>query len=334
MRLVGLIALLSLSGPALGGPFTIESSGESFASLAAAVSAIGDESGTILIAPGRYSDCAVQQAGRIRYRAERPLKAVFDGGICEGKAALVLRGREARVEGLVFENMKVPEGNGAGIRIEKGDLVVSGSLFRNSEQGILGADDPASSILIDRSTFSGLGRCDRGLACAHSLYLGAYREVVVRRSRFERGLGGHYVKSRARRIEVADSSFDDTDGRATNYMIDLPEGASGRILRNVMVQGADKENRSAFIAVSAEGRTNPSSGLVVTGNHASQVREANWPTSLVADWTGSVKNVADNIGIGRIELLQAMGVEDGSLKGRVYRWFYQQAASLKHRLFD
>lgn len=334
MRLVGLIALLSLSGPALGGPFTIESSGESFASLAAAVSAIGDESGTILIAPGRYSDCAVQQAGRIRYRAERPLKAVFDGGICEGKAALVLRGREARVEGLVFENMKVPEGNGAGIRIEKGDLVVSGSLFRNSEQGILGADDPASSILIDRSTFSGLGRCDRGLACAHSLYLGAYREVVVRRSRFERGLGGHYVKSRARRIEVADSSFDDTDGRATNYMIDLPEGASGRILRNVMVQGADKENRSAFIAVSAEGRTNPSSGLVVAGNHASQVREANWPTSLVADWTGSVKNVADNIAIGRIDLLQAMGVEDGSLKGRVYRWFYQQAASLKHRLFD
>lgn len=334
MRHVSLFVLLSLSGPAFGLPFTIEQNGQSFASLAAAVAAVGDDSATILIAPGRYSDCAVQQAGRITYRAIRPLSAIFDGGICEGKAALVLRGRESRIEGLLFENMNVPEGNGAGIRIEKGDLTVIGSLFRNSEQGILGADDPGSSILIDRSTFSGLGRCDRGLACAHSLYLGAYRAVTVRRSRFERGRGGHYVKSRARIIEIADSSFDDTEGRATNYMIDLPEGASGRILRNVMVQGVDKENRSAFIAVSAEGRVNPSSGLVVARNHASQVREANWPTSLVADWTGSVRNVVDNVSIGRIERLQVMGVEDGSLRARTYRWFYRLAAGIKHRLFD
>jgi DNA-binding transcriptional LysR family regulator len=36
-------------------------------------------------------------------------------------------------------------------------------------------------------------------------------------------------------------------------MIDLPNGAAGRIAGNWFVQGADKENHSAFIAVAAEG---------------------------------------------------------------------------------
>ena len=50
---------------------------------------------------------------------------MFDGGACEGKATLVLRGRSARVDGLVFTHVRVADGNGAGIRIEQGDLEVS-----------------------------------------------------------------------------------------------------------------------------------------------------------------------------------------------------------------
>src|SRR3546814_9569413 len=87
---------------------------------------------------------------------------------------LVLRGRAAAVDGIVFQNMRVPDANGAGIRLERGNLEVANSLFRNSEQGILTADDTASEIRIARSTFQHLGRCDRGLSCAHSIYVGAY----------------------------------------------------------------------------------------------------------------------------------------------------------------
>ncbi len=65
------------------------------------------------------------------------------------------------------------------------------------------------------------------------------------RSRFEEGRGGHYVKSRAARVEIASSSFDDARGKATNYMIDLPGGAVGQISNNWFVQGRDKENYSA-----------------------------------------------------------------------------------------
>ena len=316
-RIFLLLAAIA-AAPVSASSFTVEQTGRVYARLSDAVLAIGDGDGVIRIAPGVYGDCAVQSAGRITYRAERPLTAIFDGGICEGKAVLVLRGRGAAVDGLIFRNLRVPDGNGAGIRIEKGPLSVTRSIFRDSEEGILGGgDDPAADIRIEGSTFAGLGRCDRGLACAHSIYLSAFRSVTVRRSRFEKGRGGHYVKSRAARIEVSDCSFDDSEGRASNYMIDLPEGATGRIIRNIFVQGADKENHSAFIAVAAEGRRNSSAGLLVADNSAHQVRTAGWPSALVADWSSSSKHLSHNHVGKRIAPMRAVDAGPPSFAEKV-----------------
>ncbi len=268
--------------------------GEAHRNLQEAVNAIGGGTGTIVIAPGTYRDCAVQAAGRITFRAARPGSAIFNGGICEEKAALVLRGRSAKVEGLVFQNLRVRDRNGAGIRLEGGDLVVSDSLFRNSENGILSANDPRSSVRIERSTFSRLGRCDGEAACAHSIYIGEYGSLSVVRSRFEKGSGGHYVKSRAPQVEILDSSFDDTAGTGTNYMIDLPHGAAGTIARNIFVQGKDKENPSALIFIAGEGAKNSSSGLVITGNEAFIVPGAARGTSFVADMSGHRIRIENN----------------------------------------
>jgi hypothetical protein len=269
-----------------GGAFQVAESGRSYSRLADAVAAIGDGQGTVLIAPGTYSECAIQQAGHISFRAETPGQVIFDGGICEDKAALVLRGRSAAIDGIIFQRMAVKDKNGAGIRLEKGNLTVTRSIFRNSEQGILTAADPSGQIIIDQSTFSGLGRCDGGYSCAHSIYIGDYGSLTVTRSRFERGNGGHYVKSRAGRAIIQNNAFDDTRGKATNYMIDLPAGASGIIDKNVFVQGADKENYSAFIAVAAEGKVHNSAGLAISGNDASIAAGVNRNTIFVADWSG------------------------------------------------
>ncbi|MGZ8312804.1 MAG: right-handed parallel beta-helix repeat-containing protein [Allosphingosinicella sp.] len=278
-------------GPA---PFTIGESGEGFASLADAVAEIGGGSGTILIAPGRYRECAVQEAGRVAFVARTPGTAVFDGVACEGKAALVLGGRSARVEGLVFQNIRVPAANGAGIRLEAGDLLVRETLFRNGENGILVANDHDGSVRIEQSTFSGLGRCPEDQGCSHGIYNSGEGTLVVSRSRFERGTGGHYVKSRGARIEVVDCSFDDSQGRGTNYMIDLSNGATGTIARNLFVQGADKENYSAFIAVAPEGVEHSSAGLRVTDNEAGLAPGLRRRTAFVADASGEALDVAGN----------------------------------------
>ena len=142
MKKAALLLLLIAGSPLAAqseGPFLVVETGERFDRLAEAVAAIGDDEGTIRIAAGRYRDCAVQEAGSIAFVAETNGSAIFDGGMCEGKATLVLRGRSARVEGLVFTHMRVPDGNGAGIRIEQGDLDVSQSLFIDGQCGILSA---------------------------------------------------------------------------------------------------------------------------------------------------------------------------------------------------
>jgi hypothetical protein len=289
--LLGLAVPLSAAPRPL--PFRLVETGQGYARLADAVAAIGTGTGTILIAPGVYRECAVQQAGAIIYRAQEPGRVVLDGVACEGKAGLVLRGRAAAIDGLVFRNFRVADRNGAGIRRERGDLHVTNSSFRQSEQGILTHDDRHATLRIERSTFSGLGGCPNGV-CSHSIYAGNYGQVIIRRCRFEQGTGGHYVKSRSARIEVTDSSFDDSHGRATNYMIDLPAGATGLIAGNDFVQGPDKENYSAFIAIGAEQRLHSAAGLQIAGNHAALAPGVRRTSSFIANWTRDPIRITDN----------------------------------------
>jgi hypothetical protein len=271
MRHLALLALLAAPPAAqpAAASYTVAETGQGFDKLQDALAAVqARDTATILVAPGIHRDCAIQQATMVTFKAVTPGTAIFDGTACEGKAALVLRGKGSVVDGLVFRNMHVPDGNGAGIRTEMGDLTVLNSTFLDSQEGILGGAGAGQRIVIDHSTFAGLGQCDQSPDCAHSIYLTNQGSVSITHSRFERGTGGHYVKLRSPSVTIADNSFDDTAGHKTNYMIDLPDGASGLIARNALVQGRNKENWSALIVVAAENRIYPSAGLTITDNDA------------------------------------------------------------------
>ncbi len=271
MRIAPLFLAALLAAPAASqqarAPFTVQETGEGYRTLEDALEKNRGRDFTVLIAPGVYKECAVQQAGRVTYKAIQPGTAIFEGA-CEGKATLVLRAGGSVVDGLVFRGIRVPDGNGAGIRIEIGDLVVRNSMFLDSQEGILGATEDAANVTIDRSTFSGLGQCHETEDCAHSIYLGNSGTVTITNSRFERGQGGHYVKLRVPNVKITDNSFDDTAGNRTNYMIDLPEGGTGEIARNTFVQGTHKENWGGMIVVAAEQRKYRSTGLSVHDNVA------------------------------------------------------------------
>ncbi|PKP91963.1 MAG: hypothetical protein CVT77_10500 [Alphaproteobacteria bacterium HGW-Alphaproteobacteria-16] len=271
----------------------MEESGRSYPSLQAAVDAVGEGRGTIRIAAGTYDQCAVQEAGEISFVAAAPGQVIFDRAICEGKATLVLRGRGARVDGIVFMRTLVEDGNGAGIRIETGNLHVANSMFIDGQCGILSASDPRGSITIERSTFAGLGKDPTGNG-AHAIYIGGYGSLKVVESRFERGTGGHYVKVRAPRVEILDSSFDDSQGRNTNYMIDVSNGANGRIAGNAFEQGPAKDNYSTMIAIAPEGRKHSSAGLVIEGNKAWLSPGFKHSTTFVGNWSRDAVIVREN----------------------------------------
>ena len=275
-------------------PFTVVETGKSYNTIQEAVSAIGDARGTIRIANGTHRQCAVQERGVITYLAAEAGKAVLAGKACEGKAGLVLRGIGAEVRGITFRDYQVPDGNGAGIRLERGQLNIAYARFLDSQQGILTANDTSSQIYIIRSTFSGLGTCENSAGCAHSIYIGDYGKLTVLESRFERGRGGHYVKARSGHVVIENNSFDDAAGVQTNYMIDLPSGAIGSIANNWFVRGQSKENYSAFIAVGAEQGIYNSDGLRIVNNEARFVPGVRRNSAFVADWTGARVQMANN----------------------------------------
>ena len=88
MRLAAL-TLVTLSTATLASqpsvPFIVEETGTIYQSFQAAVDAIGEGRGTIIVNGGTYSQCAVQRAGEITYRATKAGAAIFDGVACEGK---------------------------------------------------------------------------------------------------------------------------------------------------------------------------------------------------------------------------------------------------------
>ncbi|KQM67503.1 hypothetical protein ASE75_00680 [Sphingomonas sp. Leaf17] len=293
-----LLALsLLLAGPVAaqsGGPFTVVETGERFSDLQEAVSSIRMGTATILIAPGTYRQCAVQQGGRITFKAATPGTAIFEAVACEDKAALVLRGQGSVVDGLVFRGYRVSDGNGAGIRTEMGDLTVRNAMFLDSQEGILGGEPVAQKIVIDRSTFAGLGQCDESPGCSHAIYLANKGSVTVTHSRFERGTGGHYVKLRVPNVVITDNSFDDTKGTKSNYMIDLSEGGTGLIARNTFVQGRGKENSSALIVIAAEAKTYSAAGLRIEDNDARLAPGQTKSPAFVADFTGEKLAIGAN----------------------------------------
>ena len=297
---VAAIPLSAVIAQDRGASFTVVETGQGFARLQDAVSAIGTAKGTIRIAPGRYRQCAVQTGGVVTYIAAEAGSVVFDGVTCEGKAALVLRGEGARVSGIIFQNMRVPDKNGAGIRLEQGNLGVTESWFRDSEQGILTGGEPPMVLSVDRSTFTRLGTCEGVGGCAHSIYTGTLGRVGITNSRFEEGAGGHYVKSRAQMVDISGNSFDDAKGNETNYMIDLPAGSRGRIAGNWFVQGASKENYSAFIAVGAEDVYYSSEGLDISQNVARFAPGVDRTSTFVANWTD------DRIALGENRLASGL----------------------------
>ena len=77
-------------------------------------------------------------------------------------------------------------------------------------------------------------------------------------------------------------------------MIDLSNGASGLIANNIMVQGRDKDNYSAFITIAPEGREWDSNALQIRDNQASFGGDYGRTSTFIANWTSDRPQIIGN----------------------------------------
>jgi len=229
-------------------------------SAAAAVVRDGD---TVLIDPGTYpGDVATWTRNGLTLRAASGwVRLPARGKNAQGKAIWVIAGDRTRVEGIEFSGARVPDKNGAGIRQEGAGLVVTRSIFRDNENGILAGANPRSDIVIRDSRFIGGGAGD---GYSHNLYIGDVRSLTITGSVFASASVGHEVKSRAARTTLLGNLITDRNGTAS-YSVDIPNGGRTLIAGNVIIQGPRSEN-PALVSYGAEGFTHPSRQLWLVNN--------------------------------------------------------------------
>ncbi len=178
------------------------------------------------------------------------------GESSEGKAIWVIAGNDTTIENIEFSGARVPDENGAGIRQEGANLLVEHCDFTDNQEGILAADNPASSIVIDSSVFSHNGAGD---GFSHNIYINHVRSFTLRYSYSTDARVGHLVKSRALRNYILYDRLTGENG-TDSYELDLPNGGLSYVIGTVIEQGTSTQNPN-MLAYGEEGDLNPDSRL-------------------------------------------------------------------------
>jgi hypothetical protein len=271
---------------------------------AVAAAADGDR---IVIAPGEYFDCAVVRANNLIIEGSDPAgTAVLTDKACQGKALLVTTGSGIVLRNLTLTRVRVPDGNGAGIRAEGASLTVERVHFINNQNGILTGAPEGSTLLVRDSEFLRNGTCDQ--ACAHGIYAGHIALLRVERSRFFETKQAHSIKSRAERTEVIECDISDGPKGTSSYPIEIPNGGSVVVRGSKIEKGPLSENHTAAIMIGAEGVTQMTREITVTDNTFRN--NGDYPTVFVRNLTATEAVLKGNKLSGTVKPL----VGDGTVQ--------------------
>ena len=228
---------------------------------AAKIARSGD---TILVEPGVYSgDVAVFTQDNLTIRvAGGRARLNASGASAEGKGIWVVRGGHIVVENFEFVGARVPDHNGAGIRFEKGRLVLRNCLFRDNENGILTSGNKEAELEIENTEFDRNGTKD---GFGHQLYAGEIASLKVSGSYFHNAVGGHLLKSRAGVNHIMYNRLSDEAGGEASYELEFPSGGQSYVVGNIIEQSASTQN-PAIVAVGLEGYRWPKNELYLINN--------------------------------------------------------------------
>lgn len=222
----------------------------------------GDE---IVVMPGTYKG-AIGVIGHkrltIRGEGKRPV-FLFDGKVAEGRALWVVKDGHVRIENIEFRGARAPDGNGAGIRFEKGRLEVVRCAFFDNQHGLLTTNSRDAELVVAESEFARAPKEVGGLN--HLLYVGTIRSFTLTGSRLHAGFEGHLVKSRARENHIVYNMIRDGSEGQASHEVDLPNGGRATLIGNVIGQ-SPRSQSPVLVSYGAEGSLWEENSLVLSHN--------------------------------------------------------------------
>ncbi len=299
------VALACLAGASL--PLQAKTltagAGQEFKTPSAAIAAAhnGD---TVHVMPGQYFDCATVGQNNLTIEGDGAASIMTDK-TCGGKAILVIDGTDVTIRNMTLQRARVPDGNGAGIRAEGGNLTVDGVHFINNQDGILAADLPDATMRIIGSEFVRNGSCQNGGGCAHAVYVGALKLLHVEGTRLFDTREGHYIKSRALRTEIVNSSIEDGPDGTSSYLVDIPSGGSLVIEGSTMEKGPNCTNHGTAVVIGEEGVSQPTDEILLKDNKFTN--DLSVPTTLLRNLTATEAQLIGNKLTGKVRPLEGDG---------------------------
>ena len=185
------------------------------------------------------------------------------GKLAQGQALLVVKDGQVRLENLEFRGARATDGDGAGVRFEKGKLEVIRCAFFDNQTGLNTANFGDAELDIEASEFAHAPQEVGGLN--HLLHVGRIARFALKGSRFYDGFEGHLVKSRARESLITYNMIRDGASGEASYEIDLPNGGRATLIGNVISQSPRSQN-PVLISYGAEGRVWDDNALVLVHN--------------------------------------------------------------------
>lgn len=171
-----------------------------------------------------------------------------------GKGIFVISGSNATIDNIEFANAAVVDHNGAGIRQEGANLLVSRCKFTGNEMGILCGAIANCTITVEYSEFLN-GGSTTNPGYQHNIYIGHIEAFIFRYNYSYNAIAeGHELKSRANNNIILYNTIANYESEDSRN-IDLPNGGTALVMGNILEQGPNSANTN-ILAYGKEGLTN------------------------------------------------------------------------------
>ena len=209
---------------------------------------------TVNIDAGIYnSNVCAWTADNLLLRCINGIAHLKSNGLSYGdKGIWVIQGKNTRVDHIEFSLCTSTSGNGAGIRQEGQNVIISNCYFHDNQNGILTNQTSPCRITIEYCEFSMNGTND---GISHNVYIGKVDTLIFRYNYSHMCKAGHELKSRAITNYILYNRFSNETG-TTAQNIDLSNGGLAIIMGNVIQKGINSTN-TRLISYGLEGLTNP-----------------------------------------------------------------------------